>query len=139
LSMYRGKGVEGGGLGGKLCPPQRPPPLPTWKSAVLTGFFRRRPTYTLSSRNVTAIPSAARHSEMLFRLWPLSRAALISGQRFRIRAAFVGGFFSRNAARRGRGFLRIKVNLPGGGTKRNKSKKKKKKEKLVQKKKNIER
>lgn len=44
---------------------------------------------------------------MALRLWPLSRADLISGQRFRIWAALVGGFFSRSAARRVRAFSRM--------------------------------
>jgi hypothetical protein len=74
--------------------------FPDRTSAILIDFFRRRPTYALNSRNVTSRPSAARHSEMVFRLWPLSIASLISGQRLRIWAAFVGGFFSRNAASR---------------------------------------
>src|SRR6516165_9279313 len=53
--------------------------------------FCIRPTYALRLRTLNAIPSAARHSAIALRLWPLSRAALISGHRLRIWAAFVGG------------------------------------------------
>jgi hypothetical protein len=70
--------------------------------STLADDFRIRLTYEAKLRGVTIIPSASRHSHTLCKLWPLSSAALISGQSARICAAFVGAFFSRNAARRAR-------------------------------------
>jgi hypothetical protein len=48
------------------------------------------------------MPSASRHSQTALSVWPLSRAALISGQSIRSWAALVRGFFSPRAARRSR-------------------------------------
>src|SRR4051812_47797068 len=55
------------------------------------------------------MPSAARQSHTDLRLCPLSRAVRISGQRARIWAALVAGFFSRRAARRVRAFCGVRL------------------------------
>src|SRR5438067_2394494 len=55
------------------------------------------------------MPSAARQSQTARRLCPLTRAVRISGQRARIWAALLGGFFSRRAARRVRAFSLVRL------------------------------
>src|SRR5258708_8003320 len=53
--------------------------------------------------------AAARESQTACMLCPLSRAVRSSGQRARIWAALLGGFFSRRAARRVRAFSLLRL------------------------------